>query len=198
LREEPHLSLSETLRRKLAAVLAGQEVMQDRMRRAVAELNIGYRHSPIVAEHHSLLASSSGAHANLLGWHDFGAGPRAGDRGADARLVLCPGREPVRFFQKLRGTTHHLVLFAGALATGETHRRLQAMADATMRAYRNCIETHLIVPHELPEDLAGRGEYFWIRGASYTIAMELGVNVYMWSVPTAISASAANLPIPKR
>ena len=158
LREEPHLSLSETLRRKLAAVLAGQEVMQERTRRAVAELNIGYRHSPIVAEHHSLLPGSGGAHASLLGWHDFGAGPRAGDRGADARLVLCPGREPVRFFQNLRGTTHHLVLFAGALATGETHRRLQAMADATMRTYRDCIETHLIVPHELPEDLAGRGE----------------------------------------
>jgi hypothetical protein len=50
------------------------------------------------------------------------------------------------------------VLFAGALATGETHRRLQAMADATMRTCRDCIETHLIVPHELPEDLAGRGE----------------------------------------
>src|SRR5262249_31904151 len=48
LREEPHLSLSETLRQKLATVLAGQEVMQ-RMRRAVAELNIGYGHRPIVA-----------------------------------------------------------------------------------------------------------------------------------------------------
>jgi hypothetical protein len=39
LREEPHLSLSETRREKLAAVLAGQEMMQQRMRRAVAELN---------------------------------------------------------------------------------------------------------------------------------------------------------------
>jgi len=90
LREEPHLSLSETLRRKLASVLAGQEVMQQRMRRAVAELNIGYRHSPIVAEHHPLLVGPRGADVSLLGWHDFGAGPRAGDRGADARLMLYP------------------------------------------------------------------------------------------------------------
>jgi hypothetical protein len=142
----------------LAAVLAGQEVMQQRMRRAVAELNIGYRHSPIVAEHHSLLPGPRGAHASLLGWHDFGAGPRAGDRAVDARLMLCPGRESVRFFQRLRGTTHHLVLFAGALATGETHRRLQALADATMHAYPDRIEPHLIVPHELPEDLVGKGE----------------------------------------
>jgi hypothetical protein len=132
--------------------------MQQRMRRAVAELNIGYRHSPVVAEHHSLLPGPRGAHASLLGWHDFGAGPRAGDRGPDARLMLCPGRESVRFFQRLRGTTHHLVLFAGALATGETHRRLQALADATTHAYPDCIEPHLIVPHELPEDLVGKGE----------------------------------------
>jgi len=158
LHEHPHLSLSETLRQKLAAVLAGQEVMQQRMRRAVAELNIGYRHSPIVAEHHRLLPGPRGAHASVLGWHDFGAGPRAGDRAADARLMLYPGRESVRFLQRLRGTTHHLVLFAGALATGEMHRRLQALADANMHAFPDRIKPHLIVPHELPEDLVGKSE----------------------------------------
>src|SRR5215467_13610242 len=135
------------------------------MRRAVAELNIGYRHSPIVAEHHRFLPGPRGADASLLGWHDFGAGPRAGDRAADARLMLCPGRESVRFFQRLRGTTHHLVLFAGALATGETHRRLQALAEATMHAYPDRIEPHLIVPHELPEDLVGKGELLHRYGA---------------------------------
>src|SRR5262249_19117556 len=72
--------------------------------------------------------------------------------------MLCPGRESVRLFQRLRGTTHHLVLFAGALATGETHRRLQVLADATMHAFPDRIEPHLIVPHELPEDLVGKGE----------------------------------------
>ena len=158
LREDPHLSLPETVRQKLATVLASQEVMQQRMRRAVAELNIGYRHSPIVAEHHRFLPGPHEAHASVLGWHDFGAGPRAGDRAVDARLMLHPGRESVRFFQRLRGTTHHLVLFAGALATAETHQRLQALADATMRAHPDRIESHLIVPHELPEDLAGKGE----------------------------------------
>jgi hypothetical protein len=51
-----------------------------------------------------------------------------------------------------------VVLFAGALATGETHRRLQALADAIMHSYRDRIETHVIVAHELPEDLMCRGE----------------------------------------
>jgi 2-polyprenyl-6-methoxyphenol hydroxylase-like FAD-dependent oxidoreductase len=158
LREDPHLSLSEGVRQRLATVLANQEVMQQRMRRAVAELNIAYRHSPIVAEHHRFLPGLHGADAGVLGWHDFGAGPRAGDRAVDARLMLYPGREPVRFFQRLRGTRHHVVLFAGALATGETHQRLQSLADAIMRAHPDRIETHLIVPHELPEDLAVKGE----------------------------------------
>src|SRR5258705_2762984 len=128
------------------------------MGRAVGDVTLGYRHSPIDAELRSLLAGPRRAHASVLRWHDFGAGPRAGDRAADARLMLCPGRESVRLFRRLRGTTHHLVLFAGARATGETHRRLQALADATMHAYPDRIEPHLIVPHELPEDLIGKGE----------------------------------------
>src|SRR5262249_417636 len=40
----------------------------------------------------------------------------------------------------------------------ETHRRLQALADATTHTYPDRIEPHLIVPHELPEDLVGKGE----------------------------------------
>src|SRR5882757_9778579 len=54
-------------------------------------------------------------------------------RAVDAWLMLHPGREPVRFFQRLRGTAHHVVLFAGAHATAQTHRRLQAIAEATLR-----------------------------------------------------------------
>src|SRR5262245_59889953 len=119
LREEPHLSLPDSLQQKLATDLASQDVMQQRMRRAVAELNIGYRHSPVVAEHNGFPPGSHEAHASVPGWNDFGAGPRAGDRAVDVpRLMLHRGRESVRFFQRLRGTTHHLVLFAGVLATG--------------------------------------------------------------------------------
>jgi hypothetical protein len=51
-----------------------------------------------------------------------------------------------------------VVLFAGALATGETHQRLQALADAVVQAHPERIESHLIVPHELPEDLVVKGE----------------------------------------
>jgi hypothetical protein len=136
LREEPHLSLPEAVRQKLATVLAGQEVMQQQMRRAVAELSIGYRDSPIVAEHQRLL---SGPRRR---W------PAHASSRTRTRSVL----------PRLRGTMHHLVLFAGAHATGETHRRLQALADSTIHAYPDRIEPHLVVSHELPEDRVGKGE----------------------------------------
>jgi 2-polyprenyl-6-methoxyphenol hydroxylase-like FAD-dependent oxidoreductase len=158
LREELHLSLPETVRQRLAEILASQEVMQQRMRRAVAELNIGYRHSPVIAEHHHFLPGPDGAHAGVLGWHDFGAGPRAGDRAVDAPLVLHPGREPVRLFQRLRGTTHHVLLFAGAHATAETHQRLQTLADDITRTYAGRVATHLVVAHQLSGDLAGKAD----------------------------------------
>ena len=44
------------------------------------------------------------------------------------------------------------------MATGETHQRLQALADAAIHAHPDLIESHLIVPHEFPEDLAVKGD----------------------------------------
>jgi hypothetical protein len=72
--------------------------------------------------------------------------------------MAYPGRESVQFFQRLRGTRHHVVLFAGAMATGETHQRLQALADAAIHAHPDLIESHLIVPHEFPEDLVVKAD----------------------------------------
>ena len=129
MREEQHQSVPGRVRQKLAAVLAGQEVMQQRSRRALAELNIDYRHSPIVAEHHSLMPFHHGDHPSVLDWHDFGAAPHAGDRAPDAQGMLSPKRESVRLAERLRGVQHHLVLFAGARATDETHQRLLELAD---------------------------------------------------------------------
>ena len=157
MREEQH-PLPESVKRKLAAVLAGQEVMQQRSRRALAELNIGYRHSPIVSEHHSMMPFHHGDRQSIWGWHDFGGGPRAGDRASDARGLLYPKRESVRLFERLRGTQHHLVLFGGARATDETHQRLLNLADSVRETYGDRIKTHLVVPYVMPSDLEGKGE----------------------------------------
>jgi hypothetical protein len=157
---EHHLDwpMPEALRRRLALVLAGQDVIQQRMKRAVAELNINYRHSPIVAQHRSLLPSPGGGQQHLHGWHDFGAAPHAGDRAGDARLTRHPSGEPVRFSQLQRGTKHHLVLFAGSQATAATYQYLQTIADTIAQRYGRSVATHFVVPREVPPQLQGRSE----------------------------------------
>ncbi|HXV79568.1 MAG TPA: FAD-dependent monooxygenase [Candidatus Binatia bacterium] len=150
--------LSAALRERLAVVLAGQDVIQQRMKRAVAELNINYRHSPIVAQHRSLLPSPGGGQQHLHGWHDFGAAPHAGDRAGDARLTRYPSGESVRFSQTQRGTEHHLVLFAGSQATESTYQYLQIIADTTAKRHGRTVVTHFVVLHEVPPQLQGRSD----------------------------------------
>jgi 2-polyprenyl-6-methoxyphenol hydroxylase-like FAD-dependent oxidoreductase len=155
---QPDWPLSRELRQRLALLQAGQEVIQQRMKRAVAELNINYRHSPVVAQHRSLSLSPGGGQQHLHGWHDFGAAPHAGDRAGDAHLTRHPAGESVRFFQAQRGTKHHLALFAGSQATDATYRHLQTIADTIAQRHGHTIATHLVVPHAVPPQLQGRGD----------------------------------------
>ena len=148
---QPDLPLPEDLRQRLALLLAGQEVIQYRMKRAIAELNINYRHSPIVAQHRSFLPSPGGGQQELHGWQDFGAAPHAGDRASDARLLRHPSGEAVRFAHVLRGIRHHLVLFAGPRATAATYEYLQTVASATTRTHGGTVDVHLVVPHAAPQ-----------------------------------------------
>jgi len=144
---EVNLPLPQDLRRQLALFLAGQEVIQQRLVRAVSELNINYRHSPIVSQHRGQLPSGD-AEPIPHGWHDFGAAPHAGDRATDARLTRYPAGDSVRFFQVLRSTKHHLVVFVGAEPSEETYQKVQRIVALIMRAHGRTIESHLVVCQE--------------------------------------------------
>jgi 2-polyprenyl-6-methoxyphenol hydroxylase-like FAD-dependent oxidoreductase len=149
-----HPTLTEALRRQLSNYLSTFEVMQQRMRRTLAELNVSYRHSPAVAEHRSgpVGFHFHGVHGVdnpcLLGWHDFGAGPHAGDRAVDAALVRFPAQEPVRVFDIFRGSTkHHLFLLEGAHTALEACQRLVTIADRVRAQYARLIDIHLVMAH---------------------------------------------------
>jgi hypothetical protein len=169
----PGLPMPESMRRRLALVLAGQAVIQQRMKRAVAELDINYRHSPIVAQHRSLVPSPEGEPPELHGWRDFGAAPHAGDRATDAPLLRYPSGESVRFSRVRRGTKHHLVLFPGPRPTGASYGHLRAVMDATNARHGGAVESYLVVPHRAspPQEFAGpvlidsRGELHHRYGA---------------------------------
>jgi 2-polyprenyl-6-methoxyphenol hydroxylase-like FAD-dependent oxidoreductase len=155
---EGHTDLAppEELKRHLAAILASQPVIQERMRRAVAELNINYRHSPIVARHR-LLPTSEGAAIDPEAYHDFGAAPHAGDRVPDAQLERHPSGKVVRFCQVCTGTKHHLFLLAGRRANEETYQRMRELQDEIGGRYGRIIEVHVVVPHEVPPVLRSNG-----------------------------------------
>jgi len=146
----------EELRRHLAAVMASQEVVQERVRRAVAELNINYRHSPIVAQR-MLLPTPGGPEIDHEAYHAFVAAPHAGDRPADARLVLHRSGEAVRFCQLRVGTKHHLFLLAGAQATEEKCRNLEALREKIAQRYDGKLAAHLVVSREAPASLRSTG-----------------------------------------
>jgi 2-polyprenyl-6-methoxyphenol hydroxylase-like FAD-dependent oxidoreductase len=133
------------LRRHLAVFLGSQEVVQQRLRRAVAELNVNYRHSPIVGQHRS--AHSPGQpSADLGAQHHFDAAPHSGDRAPDVRLERHPSGEVVPLRYLRAGTKHHLFLVAGRRAGSDTYERLQAMRDEVARDHADTIAVGLVVP----------------------------------------------------
>jgi 2-polyprenyl-6-methoxyphenol hydroxylase-like FAD-dependent oxidoreductase len=171
-------TVSEAIRKKFTDFISSFEAMQQRQRRSLAELNVAYRHSPAVAEHRAAplhLPGRPGNHAGLLGWHDFGAGPHAGDRALDARLQEWPSREPLRLFNIFRGSTrHHLFLLEGAHSPPQATRELQAVAERVRSRYGRWIDIHLVMFHpvqplswEGPLLLDADGEMHHRYGARY-------------------------------
>ena len=133
-------------RNRLAEVLAGVEVVQQRAMRAATQIAIGYRRSPIVAEHRgSLIAARLGLggpeQPSFGEWLDFGAAPRPGDRAPDARY---DGDR--RLFDLIRGTRHSLLLFDGAAATPAGYRALTSIADHVRQRLGEHVTPHVIVP----------------------------------------------------
>jgi 2-polyprenyl-6-methoxyphenol hydroxylase-like FAD-dependent oxidoreductase len=104
--------VSEAIRNALIG-LAGQfEFVRRKLARGLSELEIGYRHSPIVAE------DRPGGFPSFLG---FG-GPHPGDRAPDVPLAVG------RLFDHLRGTSHVLLLFEGPEPGVEARATLDAIA----------------------------------------------------------------------
>ena len=137
-------------RNRLAEMLSGLEVVQQRGLRAASEVAIGYRKSPIVAEHRaSVIAARFGAGGGELPsfaeWLDFGAAPRPGDRAPDARY---DGER--RLFDLLRGTRHTLLLFDGAAQTPAGYRNLASIGERVRQRLGAHVTPHVVVPHTAP------------------------------------------------
>jgi hypothetical protein len=122
------------LRNHLLGFLAQQEVIQQRAARQIAELNVGYRNSPIVAE----------SEGSRFGQRRTLGGPRPGDRAPDARPLRRADGSQTTLFDALRGTQHTLLLFAG-LDPGEgAAERLDELAAALTSRHGTLIRSYLV------------------------------------------------------
>jgi 2-polyprenyl-6-methoxyphenol hydroxylase-like FAD-dependent oxidoreductase len=132
--------LAANLRDHLFGLLVQQEVVQQRMANQIAELKVGYRHSPIVDEH----AGSRFGHRRSL------SGPRPGDRAPDARPLALADGSTVSLLDVYRGTHHTLLLFAGPAADAGAVARLDALGSAVVQRYGSLIRPYVALATAAP------------------------------------------------
>lgn len=142
--------VGQQLRNSVAGFLSSLDVVQQRLTRNVGELNLGYRHSPIVGQDRgSLLMSNVTADrttekASVADWLDFGSGPHPGDRAPDAEVIGADG--VVRLYPLLHDTKHTLLLFDGHAATAAGYDNLEAIAAAMEARFSHVVSTHVVIP----------------------------------------------------
>lgn len=120
--------VSQKIRNRLIPILAGFDIIQQRLINRLAETSITYRGSPIVGQHGRWYAS----------------GPLPGDRALDASLK--GGR---RIFDLLRGPGFTLLLFTAESPGKEVMRDFTNIARYMRDGYTGEVRTWLIARSEL-------------------------------------------------
>ncbi|MFO0823801.1 MAG: FAD-dependent monooxygenase [Gemmataceae bacterium] len=135
------------VRNNVMRVVSGFDVFQQRMRRTISELAIGYRKSPISAEYHGSMLGAILPHGaddpGLWAWREFANGPHAGDRAPDAMLgtghLFDLFRDPKKFT---------LLAFAGKDAKPETVMHQKELLAKVEAEWGKLVKGVLIEPSE--------------------------------------------------
>ncbi|MBI3929902.1 MAG: FAD-dependent monooxygenase [Armatimonadetes bacterium] len=123
------------LRDRMAAFLSSLDIVQERMRATMTELDINYRKSPLSREHIGVEAAN---------WH-LGAGVRPGDRAPDGRLLVLPQQQEFSLFRLFQGTGYRLLLFQGAARTPGRFNELLELGKKVTDRFREHVRPHLIL-----------------------------------------------------
>ena len=147
------------IRDRLIPILLSSQIIQHRFLRKLAMLTINYRKSSIVADYRSFLfqlRQLSNWLSSILSWNTAGTKLNAGDRAIDAtflksELPLSSNtassdlRSQNRLFNLLRGTKHHLIIFAGAEPTTKIIKNLNQIGSQVEQYYGSKIVPHLVI-----------------------------------------------------
>ncbi len=158
--------VARELRNHVVTTLIGLKPVFEKQNRAIAQLDITYRKSPIVRQdmglplhwpgqpHLSTQASCPAA------WFSFGEGPHAGDRASDVRYLEDPDGKRLRLYELLTPCRHNLLCFlAGAEADQTLTSTLQEITAGIDAAYSDWIDLVLVIagkPPKVPVPWSGR------------------------------------------
>jgi 2-polyprenyl-6-methoxyphenol hydroxylase-like FAD-dependent oxidoreductase len=152
------------IRDRVSSFLSALEVVQHRITRSVAELDLSYRGSPIVGEHRSsvfrsrLGADETDERPTLNAWWAFDSAPSAGERAPDGFVVRAAREEPMRLASVIDGRRHSLLLFDGRAPTDRGYARLTEVARAVESRHPGLVDVHVVVPGaDRPTELEWRG-----------------------------------------
>jgi len=134
------------IRNRLAVILSGSDMFRSLGARNMAEMEVNYRESPVVAEYHEGLFASIAS---------FGGGPRAGDRALDAEGLRLRDGKSARLFELLRGDDHKLLLFGGARAGASQYAALASTAKKIADKYKDKVTTYIVAGGNEPDATAG-------------------------------------------
>jgi 2-polyprenyl-6-methoxyphenol hydroxylase-like FAD-dependent oxidoreductase len=134
------------LRRFVVSSAMGLDPVQKQMINTLTELNINYRHSPVVQEP----AFSDLLHTEQLSfkhWLAFRNAPRAGDRAPDATVETSAGSKRLHqlFSHELK---HSLLLFGGTSTKPKAYAKLGQLAQEFADTFLDQLSVHIILPFE--------------------------------------------------
>jgi hypothetical protein len=164
--------------RHLAMMAVGQLGLTGLAARRISELEVHYRDSPVVGQHHQTAGEWRQAfcrhepHPSLFDCWDFGKGPHAGERAADAEGLTVGSAEPRRLYQDWVGDhRHQLLVFTGRQPTPERVRQLAELSAQAEVESGGLLRSRLVRPADVPGPDGGLvdqdGEAHHLYGARY-------------------------------
>jgi 2-polyprenyl-6-methoxyphenol hydroxylase-like FAD-dependent oxidoreductase len=128
------------IRNHVLPVLASQDFIQKRIRELISEIDVNYRESAVVKDHHAFLEKF--------------AGPCAGDRALNATLGAKSNganakEESIEIYNLLRDTKHQLLLFTSTEIDDAAMANFEKIAQLVKQGFDMLIATHLVVPEDV-------------------------------------------------
>ncbi len=142
--------VARRVRNRVTQFLASLEVIQERIMRGVAELDLEYDKSPIVGEFRSGLwrarfgDDEEEESPTLSAWLSFDAAPGPGHRAPDG-LARTTSGAPIRLSRIWDPSRHTLLLFDGRASTSEGYVALSRVAHAVQERASDQIQIVIVV-----------------------------------------------------